>query len=73
MLEKERFEAKNQIPEHEVERMIRNASFSVEVEGFHITQEQKDDWRKVAIGEVTPQFLMQKYLEKARRYGAGSQ
>jgi len=72
MIGQERFEAQNQLPEQEVERMIRNVSFSMEVEGFHITQEQKDDWRKVAAGEVSPQFLMQKYLEKARRYGAGS-
>ena len=56
----------------EIDRIIRNASFSMEVEGFHIPPAQKEDWRKVLAGELDSQALMNRYLEKARRYGAES-
>jgi len=54
----------------DIDRIIRNASFSMEVEGFRIPPEQKEDWRKVLIGELDSQVLLNRYIEKARRYGA---
>jgi len=56
----------------EIDRIIRNTSFSMEVEGFYIPLAQKEDWRKVLAGELDSQVLMNQYIEKARRYGAES-
>jgi hypothetical protein len=56
----------------EIDRIIRNASFSMEVEGFHIPSAQKEDWRKVLLGELDSQVLMNQYIEKAHRYGVES-
>jgi len=60
------------LPAVDVERIISNTAFSMEAEGFDIPPEQKEDWRKVLMGEMDVQVLMKGYLEKARRYGAGS-
>jgi len=55
-----------------VERIIRNACFSMEVEGFSIPPEQKTDLRRVLTGEMNANALRMSYIAKARRYGDAS-
>ena len=57
--------------EDDIDRIIRNTAFSMEVEGFYISPEQKEDWCRVLVGEIDSQVLMDRYLDKARRCGAG--
>jgi len=60
------------VSQAEIERTLRNVVFTMEVEGFHIPPSQREDLRRVLEGKQDAQELRQQYLEKAWRYGAGS-
>ena len=53
----------------DVDWIIRNAAFSMEVEGFIITPDQKEDVRRVLRGELDAEVLRMSYLEEAQLYG----
>ena len=54
---------------NEIEKSIANVAFSMEAEGFTITEHQKNDWRNMLEGKITMEALLEAYAEKARRYG----
>ena len=56
----------------DIDQIIRNASFSMEVEGFHIPPEQKEEVRRVLTGELDAEKLRESYIAEARRYGSTS-
>ena len=56
----------------DIDRIIRNSSFSMEVEGFHIPPEQQDEVRRVLTGELDADELRQSYIAEAERHGATS-
>lgn len=53
----------------EVDKIINNVTFTMEVEGFHIPAEQKEEWRNVLTGKTDYKQLLLKYLEDAKQVG----
>jgi len=48
---------------------IEKTSFTMEVEGFVLTSEEKNNLRKVLSGEITYADQLQKYIDDAKRIG----
>jgi hypothetical protein len=55
--------------EDKIERIISNTVFSMEVEGFIVTQEEKDVLKDVLSGKIQFKEQLQKYIEEAKRMG----
>ena len=53
----------------EIEKIIEKTSFTMEVEGFILTPEEKNDLRKVLNGEVSYAEQLKKYIDNAKRVG----
>ena len=53
----------------DIQKIIDETSFSMELEGFILTPEEKDDIRKVLNGEISFAEQLQKYIENAKRVG----
>jgi hypothetical protein len=56
----------------EIEKIIDKTVFTMEVEGFVVTDEEKDTLRKVLNGEISFDEQLQKYIEEAKRIGEES-
>jgi len=54
----------------EIQKIIDETSFTMEVEGFILTSEEKDTIRKVLSGEVSFADQLKEYIENAKRIGA---
>ena len=52
-----------------IQKIIDETSFTMEVEGFILTSEEKDDIRKVLSGEIPFAEQLQKYIDNAKRIG----
>ena len=53
----------------EIEKIIEKTSFTMEVEGFILTPEEKNDLWKVLNGEVAYAEQLKKYIDNAKRIG----
>jgi len=53
----------------EIEKIIEKTSFTMDVEGFILTPEEKNDLRKVLNGEVSYAEQLKKYIDNAKRIG----
>ena len=53
----------------DIEKIIDETSFTMEVEGFILTSEEKDTIRKVLNGEIPFTEQLKKYIENAKRIG----
>jgi len=53
----------------EIDKMIEKTSFTMEVEGFILTTEEKDNLRKVLNGEISYADQLKIYIENAKRIG----
>ena len=51
------------------ENILKEVAFSMECEGFTVTEEQKEAVRDVLNGKVPFQVQLQKYLDKAYALG----
>lgn len=49
--------------EEQIERILRNTKFSMEMEGFEIDDEQEDVGRKILTGEIS----LVDYIESVKR------
>jgi hypothetical protein len=54
---------------NEIQRVIDETSFTMEVEGFILTPEEKNTIRKVLSGEIPFEAQLNEYIENARRIG----
>jgi len=52
-----------------IQKIINETAFSMEVEGFVLTSDEKDDIEKVLNGEVPFAEQLQKYIDNAKRIG----
>ena len=52
----------------QVERILKNMKFSMEMEGFMIDREQEDTVRKILKGELDKDVYFASLREKARNY-----
>ena len=52
----------------QIERILKNTKFSMEMEGFTIDNEQEDTVRKILKGELDKEKYFASLREKARRY-----
>ena len=53
----------------DIQKIIAETSFTMEVEGFTITPEEKDKIRKVLNGEISFANQLKEYIENAKRIG----
>ena len=53
----------------EIQKIIDETSFTMEVEGFILSSEEKDAIRKVLSGEVPFAEQLKKYIDNAKRIG----
>jgi hypothetical protein len=53
----------------EIQKIIDETAFTMEVEGFILTTEEKDNIRKVLSGEIPFAEQLQIYIDKAKRIG----
>ena len=53
----------------DIQKIINETAFSMEVEGFVLTSDEKDDIEKVLNGEVPFAEQLQKYIDNAKRIG----
>ena len=53
----------------EIQKIIDETSFSMEVEGFVLTITEKDELKKVLTGEISFAEQLQKYIDNAKRIG----
>lgn len=56
--------------EREKNSIIENVAATMEIEGFQITQEQRNEWKQVLNGEITMDTLLAKHKQEAMAYGA---
>jgi len=54
----------------EIQKIIDETSFTMEVEGFVLTSEEKDKIRKVLSGEISFADQLKEYIDNAKRIGA---
>jgi len=52
-----------------IQKIIDETSFTMEVEGFILTPEEKDNIRKVLSGEIPFAVQLHKYIDNAKRIG----
>jgi len=52
----------------QVERILRNTKFTMEMEGFTIDKELEDIGRKILTGEINRKDYIESIKQKARRY-----
>ena len=53
----------------DIQKIIEKTSFTMEVEGFILTTEEKDNLRKVLNGEISYADQLKIYIENAKRIG----
>lgn len=53
----------------EIQKVIDETSFTMEMEGFIMTSEEKDNIRKVLNGEVPFSVQLEEYIRNAKRIG----
>lgn len=53
----------------DIQKIIDETSFTMEVEGFVLTSEEKDTLRKVLSGEISFADQLKEYIENAKRVG----
>ena len=53
----------------DIQKIIDETSFTMEVEGFILTPEEKDNIRKVLSGEIPFAEQLKKYIDNAKRVG----
>lgn len=56
----------------EIAKTIENVVFSMEVEGFAISDEQKLLWDKILRGEEDAAVILAAYIAEAKKMGAAS-
>lgn len=56
----------------EIAKTIENVVFSMEVEGFAISDEQKLLWGKILRGEEDAAVILATYIAEAKKMGAAS-
>jgi len=56
----------------EIEKITEKTSFTMEVEGFILTPEEKNDLRRVLNGEISYAEQLKKYIDNAKRIGGVS-
>jgi hypothetical protein len=54
----------------EIQNIIDNPVFSMEMSGFTVTDEEKETIRKVLNGEIPYEEQLRTYIEEAKRRGA---
>ena len=52
----------------QIEKILKNTRFSMEMEGFTIDKEQEDRVRKILTGETSLADYIESVNQKARRY-----
>ena len=52
-----------------IQKIIDETAFSMEVEGFVLTSDEKDDIKKVLSGEIPFAEQLQRYIDNAKRMG----
>lgn len=53
----------------DIQKIIDETAFSMEVEGFVLTSDEKEDIKKVLSGEVSFTEQLKRYIDDARRIG----
>jgi len=53
----------------DIQKIIDETAFSMEVEGFVLTSDEKEDIKKVLSGEVPFADQLKKYIDNAKRIG----
>ena len=53
----------------DIQKIIDETSFTMEVEGFILSPEEKETIRKVLIGEIPFAEQLKKYIDNAKRIG----
>ena len=53
----------------DIQKIIDETSFTMEVEGFILTSEEKENIRKVLSGEISFAEQLKKYIDNAKRVG----
>jgi hypothetical protein len=53
----------------DIQKIIDETTFSMEVEGFVLTSDEKEDIKKVLSGEVSFADQLKKYIDNAKRIG----
>ena len=53
----------------DIQKIIDETAFSMEVEGFVLTSDEKDDIKKVLSGEIPFAEQLQRYIDNAKRMG----
>jgi len=57
------------VSKSDIQKVIDETSFTMEVEGFILTSEEKDAIRKVLSGEISFSVQLNEYIENAKRVG----
>ena len=58
--------------EKDIQKIIDETAFSMEVEGFVMTVEEKENIRKVLSGEISFADQLSEYIDNAKRIGGTS-
>jgi len=53
----------------EIEKILHNAAYSMEMEGFQITNEQRQECAAALAGQGRFVALLQKYIKEAKKLG----
>ena len=53
----------------DIEKIINNTVFSLEMEGFDVEEAQKADWRALLQGEIDFDILLSRYIDSAKELG----
>ena len=53
----------------DIQKIINETAFTMEVEGFILTSDEKEDIKKVLSGEVPFAEQLQRYIDNAKRSG----
>jgi len=53
----------------DIQKIIEKTSFTMEVEGFILPAEEKENMRKVLSGEISYAEQLKKYIDNAKRIG----
>ena len=53
----------------DIQKIVDETAFTMEVEGFVLTSDEKEDIKKVLSGEVPFAEQLQKYIDNAKRTG----
>lgn len=54
--------------EKEINRIIENTTFSMQAEGFNVSEQQQDELRSILEGRQTFEAVKKKYIDQARKW-----